>query len=57
VTISRAQKTKMLGDAGMEKMYFRQRNRTTDVKANCAPLNEVQGFLELFSFFDRSPVI
>ena len=36
MTISRAQKTKMSGDAGMEKMYFRLQNRTTDVMANCA---------------------
>ena len=40
VTISRAQKTKMSSDAGMEKMYFRPRNRTTDVMANYAPTRQ-----------------
>ena len=33
-------KNKKLGDAGMEKMNFRPRNRSTDVMANCAPTRQ-----------------
>ena len=43
MTIRRARKTKMLGDAEMEKMDFQPWNHSTDVMASCAPTRQNLG--------------